>query len=114
MNQALHVINLIDWAVKMDGDGQIDPDDLPTLLKPVVEGRADYSKGNRLFSKAYQKIFKIRYLGNAFLSLLTKIVFGCWHVADFHSGFTERFIGKRFYISPVTTSINGMASQTIF
>ncbi len=60
MNQALHMINLIDLAVRMDGDGQIDTDDLPALLKPVVEGRADYSKGNRLFSKAYQKILKIR------------------------------------------------------
>jgi glycosyltransferase involved in cell wall biosynthesis len=79
----------IDVAVRMDGDGQMNPDDLPALLDPVVEGRADYSKGNRLFTgEAYQKIPKIRYFGNAFLSLFTKIASGYWHVADSQSGYT--------------------------
>jgi glycosyltransferase involved in cell wall biosynthesis len=79
----------IDVAVRMDGDGQMNPDDLPALLDPVVEGRADYSKGNRLFTgEAYQKIPKVRYFGNAFLSLFTKIASGYWHVADSQSGFT--------------------------
>ncbi|HPM62457.1 MAG TPA: glycosyltransferase family 2 protein, partial [Methanoregulaceae archaeon] len=78
-----------DVAVRMDGDGQMDPSDLPALLDPVVEDRADYSKGNRLFTgEAYQKIPKVRYFGNAFLSLLTKIASGYWHVADFQSGYT--------------------------
>lgn len=79
----------IDVAVRMDGDGQMNPDDLPALLDPVVEGRADYSKGNRLFTgEAYQKIPKVRYFGNAFLSLFTKIASGYWHVADSQSGYT--------------------------
>jgi glycosyltransferase involved in cell wall biosynthesis len=78
-----------DVAVRMDGDGQMDPADLPALLDPVVEGRADYAKGNRLFTgEAYQIIPKVRYFGNAFLSLLTKIASGYWHVADFQSGYT--------------------------
>ena len=34
-------------VVKIDGDGQMDMDRLPELLKPLVEGRADYAKGNR-------------------------------------------------------------------
>lgn len=81
--------NGYDVAVRMDGDGQMDPGDLPALLDPVVEDRADYSKGNRLFTgEAYRKIPKIRYFGNAFLSLLTKIASGYWHVADFQSGYT--------------------------
>lgn len=79
----------VDVAVRMDGDGQMNPDDLPALLDPVVEGHADYSKGNRLFTgEAYQKIPKVRYFGNAFLSLFTKIASGYWHVADSQSGFT--------------------------
>ena len=79
----------IDVAVRMDGDGQMDPNDLPLLLDPVVEDRADYAKGNRLFTgEAYQKIPKIRYFGNAFLSLFTKIASGYWHVADSQSGYT--------------------------
>lgn len=78
-----------DMAAVMAGDGQMDPEDLPTLLDPIVEDRADYSKGNRLFTgEAYQKIPKVRYFGNAFLSLLTKIASGYWHIADFQSGYT--------------------------
>lgn len=81
--------NNYDMAVVMAGDGQMDPADLPILLDPVVDGKADYSKGNRLFTgEAYTKIPKLRYLGNAFLSLLTKIASGYWHVADSQSGYT--------------------------
>jgi glycosyltransferase involved in cell wall biosynthesis len=78
-----------DAVVRMDGDGQMHPKDLPALLDPVVDGQTDYSKGNRLFTgEAYQKIPKIRYFGNAFLSLFTKIASGYWHVADSQSGYT--------------------------
>jgi glycosyltransferase involved in cell wall biosynthesis len=78
-----------DVAVRMDGDGQMNPAELPSLLDPVVAGRTDYAKGNRLFTgEAYKRIPKVRYYGNAFLSLLTKIASGYWHVADFQSGYT--------------------------
>ncbi len=81
--------NGYDATAVMAGDGQMDPADLPALLDPIVEDRADYSKGNRLFTgEAYRKIPKVRYFGNAFLSLLTKIASGYWHVADFQSGYT--------------------------
>lgn len=81
--------NGFDAAAVMAGDGQMDPADLPALLDPVVDNRADYSKGNRLFTgEAYKKIPKVRYYGNAFLSLFTKIASGYWHVADFQSGYT--------------------------
>jgi len=79
----------MDVAVVMAGDAQMDPTDLPTLLDPVVEDRADYSKGNRLFTgDAWRDIPHIRYLGNAALSLLTKIASGYWHVADSQTGYT--------------------------
>ena len=78
-----------DVAVVMAGDGQMNPLDLPALLDPVVDDAADYAKGNRLFTgEAYRKIPKIRYFGNGFLSLLTKIASGYWHVADSQSGYT--------------------------
>ena len=81
--------NGMDIAVRMDGDGQMHPDDLPALLEPIARGTADYAKGNRLVTgEAYRRIPKIRYFGNAFLSLLTKIASGYWHVADFQSGYT--------------------------
>jgi len=79
----------IDVVAVMAGDGQMDPMDLTLIIDPVINGKADYSKGNRLFTgEAWRKTPHVRYLGNAFLSMLTKIASGYWHVADSQSGFT--------------------------
>ncbi len=79
----------IDATVVMAGDAQMDPNDLPSLLDPIVNGVADYSKGNRLISgEAWKIIPRVRYLGNAMLSLLTKIASGYWHIADSQTGYT--------------------------
>ena len=79
----------LDVAVVMAGDGQMDPADLPALLDPVVEGRTDYSKGNRLVTgEAWKKIPRKRYLGNSALTFLTKIASGYWHVTDSQTGYT--------------------------
>lgn len=79
----------LDIAAVMAGDAQMDPEDLPSLLDPVAEDRADFAKGNRLFTgAAWQIIPRDRYLGNAALSLLTKIASGYWHVADSQCGYT--------------------------
>ncbi len=81
--------NNMDVTAVMAGDAQMDPVDLPQLLNPVVDGQADYTKGNRLITGGtWHMMPKKRYLGNAFLSLLTKIVSGYWHVADFQCGYT--------------------------
>ena len=81
--------NGIDVAVVMAGDGQMDPKDLPNLLEPVVSGKVDYAKGNRLFTgEAFKKIPMIRYFGNSILSLFTKIASGYWHIADSQCGYT--------------------------
>jgi glycosyltransferase involved in cell wall biosynthesis len=78
-----------DVAVVMAGDGQMDPQDFFNIVDPVVTGEADYTKGNRLFyGDAWQMIPHYRYLGNSFLSLLTKIASGYWHIADSQSGYT--------------------------
>jgi hypothetical protein len=79
----------MDLAVRMDGDGQMDPAHLPLLLDPIVSGEVDYTKTNRLLSgNAYNKIPFSRYFGNAILSMLTKIASGYWHIADSQSGYT--------------------------
>ncbi len=81
--------NNIDVTAVMAGDGQMDPLDFDNIIDPVVSGIADYSKGNRLFfGDAWSMIPHYRYLGNAFLSLLTKIASGYWHIADSQSGYT--------------------------
>ncbi len=79
----------MDVTAVMDGDAQMDPEELHKIVAPVVENRADYIKGNRLFTgKAWEVIPRHRYLGNAVLSLLTKIASGYWHVADSQAGYT--------------------------
>lgn len=78
----------IEITAVMAGDAQMDPDDLASLLDPVVDDRCDYSKGNRLFTgDAWNAIPKVRYLGNSALSLMTKIASGYWHVADSQTGY---------------------------
>lgn len=77
-----------DLIVKMDGDGQMDPAHLPSLLTPLVEGRAEYSKGNRFRSASMLRGMPvIRLLGNAALTFLVKVASGYWHVADPQNGY---------------------------
>jgi len=79
----------IDIAAVMAGDNQMDPRDLKNILRPVAKGVVDYTKGNRLFQgDAWNMIPHYRYFGNSFLSLLTKIASGYWHIADSQTGFT--------------------------
>lgn len=81
--------NNFDVAVVMAGDGQMDPSELQKIIEPVIKDEVDYSKGNRLvYGNAYKMIPKVRYFGNAILSLLTKIASGYWHLADSQTGYT--------------------------
>ena len=78
-----------DVTAVMAGDGQMDPLELGKIIDPVVDGSADYVKGNRLFyGDAWNMIPHYRYLGNSFLSLMTKVASGYWHIADSQSGYT--------------------------
>ncbi len=73
----------------MAADGQMAPEDLETLVRPVALGEVDYAKANRLVTgQAWELIPHNRYLGNAALSFLTKIASGYWHIADSQSGYT--------------------------
>jgi glycosyltransferase involved in cell wall biosynthesis len=79
-----------DATAVMAGDGQMDPKDLVKVIEPITTGDADYAKGNRLFfGDAWNMIPHYRYLGNSFLSLMTKVASGYWHIADSQSGFTS-------------------------
>ncbi|MBA2569005.1 MAG: glycosyltransferase family 2 protein [Actinobacteria bacterium] len=79
----------MDVTAVMAGDNQMDPADLEAIATPVARGEVDYAKANRLFTgRAWELIPRTRYLGNAVLSLLTKIASGYWHVADSQSGYT--------------------------
>jgi glycosyltransferase involved in cell wall biosynthesis len=79
----------VDITAVMAADGQMDPDDLETLVQGIASDEVDYAKANRLFTgQAWELIPRTRYLGNAVLSFLTKIASGYWHVADSQAGYT--------------------------
>lgn len=73
----------------MAGDGQMDPTELEDIVAPIAAGEADYVKGNRLtYSDVWKVMPKYRFLGNSFLSLLTKIASGYWKMVDSQTGYT--------------------------
>ena len=78
-----------DLVVKMDGDGQMRPEELRRLLGALVIGLADYAKGNRFYLRdASADMPRQRSFGNSVFSFLTKIASGYWHVFDSQCGFT--------------------------
>jgi len=79
----------LDLIAKMDGDGQMDPEQLPRLLDPIVEDKADYSKANRLMNQSYRESMPpFRLFGNAVLTFLTKVSSGYWKMMDPQNGYT--------------------------
>jgi glycosyltransferase involved in cell wall biosynthesis len=78
-----------DIVVKVDGDGQMDPRLIPRLIRPLVDGEADYAKGNRFDSlEDLYEMPRVRIFGNAVLSLWSKLSTGYWSVTDPTNGFT--------------------------
>jgi len=78
-----------DIIVKIDADGQMDPRLIKKFIRPISEGRTDYTKGNRFYTwECLKGMPKRRLLGNALLSLITKISTGYWDIMDPTNGFT--------------------------
>jgi len=81
--------NHIDCTAVMAGDGQMDPAELESIIKPVIDEGIDYVKGNRLIHKSARVVIpKQRFFGNSVLSILTKLASGYWHVSDTQTGYT--------------------------
>lgn len=79
----------MDIVVKMDGDGQMDPAALPELVGPILRGEADYTKGNRFYDLTQiGRMPRMRILGNAALSFMTKLSSGYWDLFDPTNGYT--------------------------
>lgn len=78
-----------DIIVKIDGDGQMDPALLPKIIFPLLKGRADYAKGNRFYDLAHiRRMPTVRLIGNAGLSLISKLSTGYWQTFDPTNGYT--------------------------
>lgn len=78
-----------DVIVKVDGDGQMDPDLIPYFVRPIIDGTADYSKGNRFYDlEEIGAMPPLRLFGNTVLSLMAKFSTGYWDLFDPTNGFT--------------------------
>ncbi len=77
-----------DIIVKVDGDGQMDPQLIPQFVTPIVAEHADMTKGNRFVHFAFvRKMPLVRRLGNLALSFLTKVASGYWRMFDPCNGY---------------------------
>lgn len=77
-----------DIVIKIDGDGQMDPALIPSFIAPILDGQADYVKGNRFFSpEDVRAMPKARLIGNLALSFLTKLSSGYWSIFDPNNGY---------------------------
>ncbi len=75
--------------IKIDGDGQMDPSLIPTFISPILEGRADYAKGNRFYNlDGLSEMPRVRIFGNLVLSFASKASSGYWNAFDPTNGFT--------------------------
>ncbi len=79
----------MDIIVKIDSDGQMDPALIMDFVRPLLDGEADYAKGNRFFDlEMVRSMPKVRLFGNAVLSLMCKVSSGYWNLFDPTNGYT--------------------------
>lgn len=78
-----------DILVKIDGDGQMNPELIMDFVNPIIAGNADYTKGNRFYDlEAIKQMPGIRVFGNAVLSMMCKLSSGYWDIFDPTNGYT--------------------------
>jgi dolichol-phosphate mannosyltransferase len=79
----------MDILVKIDSDGQMNPALIKDFVAPIINGEADYTKGNRFFDlETIRTMPKVRIFGNAVLSFMSKLSSGYWNIFDPTNGFT--------------------------
>jgi dolichol-phosphate mannosyltransferase len=79
----------LDIVVKLDGDGQMDPAEIPRLVAPLLADQADYTKGNRFYRlDGLAGMPVLRLLGNTILSFVSKLSTGYWQLFDPNNGYT--------------------------
>lgn len=77
-----------DIFIKIDADGQMDPKEIPKLLNPIINGKADVTKGNRFFNiEKLSSMPKVRLIGNLFISFFARAATGYWELFDSNNGF---------------------------
>jgi glycosyltransferase involved in cell wall biosynthesis len=79
-------------VVVVGGDNQMDLAEVERFLDPIIEGRADYTKGNRFvlsrLEDTLSKMPKLRLVGNWIITCLTKVASGYYKAMDVVDGYT--------------------------
>jgi glycosyltransferase involved in cell wall biosynthesis/2-polyprenyl-3-methyl-5-hydroxy-6-metoxy-1,4-benzoquinol methylase len=78
-----------DYVAMVHGDGQYAPEELPKLMRPLLDGEADAVFGSRMMIrfgalKGGMPLYK--YLGNKILTTAQNSLLGS-HLTEFHSGY---------------------------
>lgn len=115
-----------DVIVKLDGDAQMDPALIPRMVLPILDGQADYSKGNRFFNVTKVKSMPLgRIVGNLALSFFAKASSGYWNIFDPNNGYTainskvvgqlplEKISARYFFESDMLFHLNLMRAVVI-
>jgi glycosyltransferase involved in cell wall biosynthesis len=121
---ALH--DEMEIIVKLDGDGQMDPNIIWDFVAPIIRGEADYTKGNRFYDiEKVRSMPKVRLLGNAALSFMNKISSGYWNLFDPTNGYTaihrdvvkhlplEKISNRYFFESDLLFRLNTLRAVVI-
>jgi dolichol-phosphate mannosyltransferase len=112
--------------VKLDGDGQMNPELIQQFVAPILEGEADYTKGNRFFDlESLRSMPALRLFGNAGLSFISKLSSGYWKVMDPTNGYTaidarvaanlphEKIASRYFFESDMLFRLNTLQAAIV-
>ena len=92
LKDAFAKVDDYDVVVTIDGDGQHNPDEIPLLVKPIIDGKADLVNGSRYLNGFDENTPAYRRVGQKVLDIATNITAGT-NVTDSQSGF-RAFSGK--------------------
>jgi len=100
-----------DYVLVQDADLEYDPDDWPSLIAPIIRGRARVVYGSRFTGERRNMMF-LHWVGNRFLSLTTNVLYNttlsdmetCYKVVDRNLLDGMQLRANRFDIEPEITA----------
>ena len=111
LKDAFSKVDGYDIIVTIDGDGQHNPDEIPKLIKPIKENRADFVNGSRYLNGFDKNTPAYRRVGQRVLDIATNITAGT-SVTDSQSGF-RAFRGDTIHLYKFRDPGFGIESEMI-
>ena len=115
----------MDVVVKVDGDGQMNPDRMIDLIYPILIKDADYTKGERLsLSPLAHGMPRVRLVGNKILTQMTRAVCGGGRICDTQNGYVAmnsavllelvclRFCSSYGYLNDILVKVHHLGYRT--